>query len=93
MSTKLGCFYPFTSLTINDPNGFVLGVTEANQTLSPDNFNTNYYVNANMLILGTSGAGKTYTEELIGHRAFLNGKRCFYIIPKKDISISAAVLL
>lgn len=83
LSTKLGCFYPFTSLTINDPNGFVLGVTEANQTLSPDNFNTNYYVNANMLILGTSGAGKTYTEELIGHRAFLNGKRCFYIIPKK----------
>lgn len=83
LSTKLGCFYPFTSLTINDPNGFVLGVTEANQTLSPDNFNTNYYVNANMLILGTTGAGKTYTEELIGHRAFLNGKRCFYIIPKK----------
>lgn len=40
LSTKLGCFYPFTSLTINDPNGFVLGVTEANQTLSPDNFNT-----------------------------------------------------
>lgn len=83
LSTKMGCFYPFTSLTINDPNGFVLGVTETNQTLSPDNFNTNYYVNANMLLLGTSGAGKTYTEELIGHRAFLNGKRCFYIIPKK----------
>lgn len=83
LTSKMGCFYPFTSTTINDPNGFTLGLTDDKSVLAPDNFNTDYYENANMTIFGTSGAGKTYTEQLIGLRGFANGKRCFFIIPAK----------
>lgn len=83
LSSKMGCFYPFTFSTINDPNGITLGLTEDDNVLAPDNFNTNYYENANMVILGTSGAGKTFTEQLIGLRGFANGKRCFFIVPAK----------
>ena len=36
-----------------------------------------------MLIMGVAGAGKTFTEQLIGRRMFLNGTRCFFLIPKK----------
>lgn len=83
LSSKMGCFYPFTSSTINDPNGVVLGMTNDGSVLSPDIFNTDYYENANMIILGTSGAGKTFTEQLIGERSYFNGRRCFFIIPAK----------
>lgn len=83
LSSKMGCFYPFTTTTINDPNGWVLGYTEDKYILSIDNFNTDYYENANVILVGTSGAGKTYAEQLIANRAYLNGKRCFFIIPKK----------
>lgn len=83
VSSKLSCFYPFTSSTISHPNGLVLGLTENNAVLSIDNFNTDFYENAHMMILGTTGAGKTFVEQIIGKRSFLNGRRCFFIIPKK----------
>lgn len=82
-STRLRSFYSFVSTTITDPNGYIIGKTNDNQILSIDNFNTDYFENANMAIFGTSGAGKTFLQQLIGHRMRLNGKRCFFIIPKK----------
>lgn len=84
LSTDIACIYPFIAYQLNDPKGFVIGVNEENGTLASINpFDTTIYFNANISILGTSGAGKTFTEQLIGRRMFLNGSRCFFIIPKK----------
>lgn len=82
LATKLGYFYPFTSLSLNDPNGALLGLS-GNQVYSMDLFNNTLLENANMLILGSSGSGKTYTEQLFAYRSFFNGKRCFLLLPMK----------
>lgn len=84
LSSALRSMYPFISYQIYNPNGYVLGKNKDNHSMAViDNFNTELYENANMLLLGTSGAGKTYTQQIIARRMFLNGIRCFFIIPKK----------
>lgn len=51
--------YPFTSYEMSDENGILLGVNKHNNSLViVDIFNSRVYKNANMAILGTSGAGK-----------------------------------
>lgn len=51
--------YPFTSYEMCDDNGILLGVNKYNSSLIiVDIFNSAVYKNANMSILGTSGAGK-----------------------------------
>lgn len=84
LSNDIESIYPFVACQMNDPNGVVLGVNaDDNSISSVNNFDSNQYMNANIVIYGKSGAGKTYLEQLFGGRALLNGKRCFYIIPKK----------
>lgn len=58
-----------------------------NEIVCINNFNTQYFENANMLIFGTTGAGKTYTIESIGHRLYMQGIRCYFIIPKKGFQM------
>ena len=49
-----------------DDNGILLGVNKYNSSLIiVDIFNSAVYKNANMAILGTSGAGKTFTMQLL----------------------------
>ena len=61
--------YPFTSFEMCDDNGILLGVNKYNSSLIiVDIFNSAIYKNANMAILGTSGAGKTFTMQLMGLR-------------------------
>ena len=63
-----GC-YPFTSFEMCDDNGILLGVNKHNNSLIiVDIFNSRVYKNANMAILGTSGAGKTFTMQLMALR-------------------------
>lgn len=88
LSTDLACLYNLKTNTIYDPTGHVIGTTGLpgkayKEIVCINNFNTQFFENANMLIFGTSGAGKTYTLESIGHRMYLHGVRCYYIIPKK----------
>ena len=67
-----------------DTNGVLLGVNKYNNSLvSLDNFNTRIYKNANMAILGTSGAGKTFTMQLIARRMRLAGTPVYIIAPLK----------
>ncbi len=55
--------YPFTSFEMSDDNGILLGVNKFNNSLIiVDIFNSQIYKNANMAILGTSGAGKSATR-------------------------------
>lgn len=61
--------YPFTSFEMSDENGILLGVNQHNNSLViVDIFNSRVYKNANMVLLGTSGAGKTFTLQLIALR-------------------------
>lgn len=61
--------YPFTAFELCDDNGILLGTNKINNSLViVDIFNSKVYKNANMAILGTSGAGKTFTMQLMALR-------------------------
>ena len=78
-----GC-YPFTSYEMRDDNGIMLGVNRHNSSLIiVDIFNSAVYKNANMAILGTSGAGKTFTMQLMALRMRRKGIPVFIIAPLK----------
>lgn len=63
----------------------MLGISDNGTIVSPNWFDTDMFINANMTIIGSSGSGKTFTEELIGRRMYLNGCRSYFIIPKKGL--------
>ena len=76
--------YPFTSYEMCDNNGILLGVNKHNNSLIiVDIFDTQVYKNANMAILGTSGAGKTFTMQLMATRMRRKGIQVFILAPLK----------
>ena len=76
--------YHFTSFAMCDDNGILLGVNKYNSSLIiVDIFNSAIYKNANMAILGTSGAGKTFTLQLMGLRMRRKNIPVFIIAPLK----------
>lgn len=76
--------YPFTSYEMCDDNGILLGVNKYNSSLIVvDIFNSAVYKNANMAILGTSGAGKTFTMQLMALRMRRKGIPIYIIAPLK----------
>lgn len=82
-SSAASC-YPFVSYEMCDDNGILLGVNKYNRSLIIiDLFNAAVYKNANMAILGTSGAGKTFTMQLMALRMRRKGIPVFIIAPLK----------
>jgi conjugal transfer ATP-binding protein TraC len=76
--------YPFTSFEMCDDNGILLGVNKYNSSLIiVDIFNSAIYKNANMAILGTSGAGKTFTMQLMALRMRRKNIPVFIVAPLK----------
>lgn len=76
--------YPFTSYEMCDDNGILLGVNKHNNSLIiVDIFDSRVYKNANIAILGTSGAGKTFTMQLMSTRMRRKGVQVFIIAPLK----------
>ena len=76
--------YPFTSYEMCDDNGILLGVNKYNSSLIiADIFNSTVYKNANIAILGTSGAGKTFTMQLMALRMRRKGIQVFILAPLK----------
>lgn len=76
--------YLFTSFEMSDDNGVLLGVNRYNNSLCiVDLFNTKMHKNANLVLLGTSGAGKTFTMQLLALRMRMRGIQCFIIAPIK----------
>ena len=76
--------YPFCSFEMSDDNGVLLGVNRNNNSLCiVDLFNTKIHKNANLVLLGTSGAGKTFTMQLLALRMRLRGIQCFIVAPIK----------
>ncbi len=76
--------YLYTSFEMCDETGIMLGINRNNYSLCMiDLFNTAKNKNANMTILGTTGAGKTYALLLQSLRMRMRGIQCFLIAPTK----------
>ena len=76
--------YPFTSYEMCDDNGILLGVNKHNNSLIiVDIFDSRIYKNANIAILGTSGAGKSFTMQLMATRMRRKGIQVFIVAPLK----------
>lgn len=81
--TLMGLF-PFTFSRTFDTTGFVLGINEESGDITAiNNFDNKHYSNANISILGTSGAGKTYFMCMLGSHMLFSGLRTFYLCPVK----------
>lgn len=86
LTSSLASFFMFTAYEMYDPNGIPIGLNVDNSSLAViDIFNTQKFKNANAVILGTSGAGKTFTEQLLGRRMRLSNPetRIMNILPVK----------
>lgn len=76
--------YLFTSFEMSDDAGVLLGINRHNNSLCiVDLFNTKKNKNANLNLLGTSGAGKTFTMQLLALRMRMRGIQCFILAPIK----------
>lgn len=84
LTTGAASCYPFTAYELSDDNGILLGVNKYNNSLViVDIFNSAVYRNANIAIVGTSGAGKTFTMQLMALRMRRKGIQVFIIAPLK----------
>ena len=76
--------YMFTSFEMSDDTGVLLGINRHNNSLCiVDLFDTKKNKNANLNLLGTSGAGKTFTMQLLALRMRMRGIQCYIIAPIK----------
>ena len=76
--------YMFTSFEMSDDTGVLLGINHHNNSLCiVDLFDTKKNKNANLNLLGTSGAGKTFTMQLLALRMRMRGIQCYIIAPIK----------
>lgn len=76
--------YPFVSYELSDPEGVFMGLNAHNgSAVMLDIFNTKKYSNANMVVLGTSGSGKTFTTQMLAYRMRLQKIPIMMICPLK----------
>lgn len=76
--------YMFTSFEMSDDTGVLLGINRHNNSLCiVDLFNTKKNKNANLTMCGTSGAGKTFTMQLLALRMRMRGIQCYIVAPIK----------
>ena len=91
LTSGVASCYPFASYEMSDKDGILMGVNKANSSLViVDIFNTQIYKNANIAILGTSGAGKTFTMQLMALRMRRKNIQVFIIAPDKGHEFARA---
>lgn len=91
LTSGVAACYPFTAYEMSDKDGIMMGVNKANNSLViVDIFNTILYKNANIAILGTSGAGKTYTMQLMALRMRRKNIQVYIIAPDKGHEFARA---
>lgn len=84
LTSGLASTYLFTAYELSHKHGVVLGVNPSNNSLfAPDIFDTSYFQNANMMITGSSGGGKTFTLGMLMTRFHLRGLPVYLIAPDK----------
>jgi type IV secretory pathway VirB4 component len=76
--------FPFSSFEICDQNGIMLGINQHNRSVAiVDIFDSSKYSNANMCVMGMSGAGKTFLLQLMALRLRMQDTQVFIIAPLK----------
>lgn len=91
LTSGAASFYPFTSFEMSDKNGILMGVNTANSSLViVDIFNSSVYKNANISIMGTTGAGKTFLLQLMALRMRRKKIQVFVIAPDKGHEFARA---
>ncbi|MDD4566110.1 MAG: hypothetical protein PHE79_11635 [Eubacteriales bacterium] len=84
LSSGLCGFYPFTASSLSDPEGMLMGINQHdNGQVIIDIFDTMKYNNANMIILGGSGSGKTFTSQMFTGRFRMQKIPVMMICPLK----------
>ncbi len=84
LTESLAAAFPFSSLEVCDPNGILLGINSYNHSLTMvDIFDTEKYLNANVCVLGMSGAGKSYFLQLMALRLRQQGVPVMVVVPLK----------
>jgi len=84
LTTGTASCYPLVSFEMCDDNGILLGVNKHNNSLViVDLFNSAVYHNANLAILGSSGAGKTFLMQLMALRMRRKQIQVYIIAPLK----------
>ncbi len=84
LTSGVSSVYPFTSYEMTSDTGVLLGVNQYNNSLcTVDLFDTKVNKNANVNIIGTSGAGKTFCMQLLASRMRMRGIQTFIIAPIK----------
>ena len=74
-TNSLSNIFPFYTKTIFDKKGVLFGkIASENSVCSIDMFKSNY-LNSNMCILGSSGAGKSFFAKLLIMREYIAGKK------------------
>lgn len=90
-SVTLAGMYPFVFDSVKDPgNGTLLGVDASGGVVLFNQFlyqmqNENNRNNANMIILGTSGSGKSTAAKLLLRTHLRNGLKCVCIDPEGEL--------
>lgn len=86
LTSGVASCYPFISFEMQDPDGVMIGTNRANNSLvTIDMFDTDVHANANAVILGSSGYGKTFTAQLFALRLSEMDTQVFVISPLKGL--------
>jgi type IV secretory pathway VirB4 component len=89
-TTALSTTFPFTSSELSDTKGILYGINEHNKSLVVfDRFSLE---NANMLVLATSGAGKSYAVKLEILRSAMFGVETIILDPENEYEMLARAL-
>jgi len=89
-TTSLASTFPFTSATLTQDKGIMYGINEQNGSLIVfDRFSLE---NANEVVLGKSGAGKSYLIKLEAMRQFMFGTEVIIIDPEGEYEALARTM-
>ncbi|MEK7186312.1 MAG: DUF87 domain-containing protein [Patescibacteria group bacterium] len=89
-TTSLASTFPFTSATLTQDKGIMYGINEQNGSLIIfDRFSLE---NANEIVLGKSGAGKSYLIKLEALRQFMFGTEVIIIDPEGEYEALSTTL-
>ena len=80
---ELASVFPFNEPSIFDAGGIFIGKNKAGRFCAINNFDTSKYDKPHMMIIGSTGSGKTYGSQLLLGRSRMAGAKCFAIAPIK----------
>ena len=86
LTSSLASTYHYSAYEMYDNDGIVLGVNASNGTIvapNPYSGDRKKFPNANMIILGTAGMGKTFFLMTLAYSLRLQGKTVYVILPEK----------